>query len=125
MLSGVPNFAFALGYTNASWTLKVDVTCEYVCRLLAYMEDHGYRQCTPQNQDPSVTEQPFLDFTAGYVLRSIDQFPKQGNKQPWRLPMNYALDIRTLRYGPIEDGAMVFSSPEPGADVPDEVEVAA
>ncbi|MFL5824936.1 MAG: flavin-containing monooxygenase [Thermoleophilaceae bacterium] len=125
MLSGVPNFAFALGYTNASWTLKVDVTCEYVCRLLAYMEDHGYRQCTPHNHDPSVKEEPFLDFTAGYVLRSIDQFPKQGNKQPWRLPMNYALDIRTLRYGPIEDGAIVFSSPEPGADVPEEVEVAA
>jgi len=125
MLSGVPNFAFALGYTNASWTLKVDVTCEYVCRLLAYMDERGYRQCTPQINDPSVTEEPFLDFTAGYVLRSIHKFPKQGNKQPWRLPMNYALDIRTLRYGPIEDGAMVFSSPEPGAQVTEEVEVAA
>jgi monooxygenase len=109
MLSGVPNFAMALGYTNASWTLKCDLTCEYVCRLLNHMDEHGYRLCTPQNRDPSIAEQPFIDFSSGYVLRSIDQFPKQGSKAPWRLYQNYARDILSLRFGAIEDGAMQFA----------------
>jgi monooxygenase len=111
MFSGVPNLAVALGYTNASWTLKCDLTCEYVCRLLNHMDEHGYRQCTPQNRDPSVTEEPFIDFSSGYVLRSIDKFPRQGSKPPWRLHQNYARDILALRFGAIDDGAMVFSSP--------------
>jgi monooxygenase len=109
MLSGVPNLAMAFGYTNASWTLKCDLTCEYVCRLLNHMREHGYQQCTPQNRDPSIAEEPFIDFTSSYVLRSIDQFPKQGSRAPWRLYQNYALDIVSLRYGSIEDGAMQFS----------------
>ncbi len=109
MLSGVPNLALAVGYTNASWTLKCDLTYEYVCRLLNHMDEHGYRQCTPRNRDPSVTELPFIDLASGYVLRSIDQFPKQGSKAPWRLYQNYALDILSLRFGAIEDGAMEFS----------------
>ena len=110
MLSGVPNMAMSLGYTNASWTLKCDLTCEYVCRLLNHMDEHGYRQCTPRNRDPSVTELPFIDFSSGYVQRSIDSFPKQGSKAPWRLHQNYALDILSLRHGSIEDGAMEFSA---------------
>ena len=110
MLSGVPNMAMSLGYTNASWTLKCDLTCEYVCRLLNHMDEHGYRQCTPRNRDPSVTELPFIDFSSGYVQRSIDSFPKQGSKAPWRLHQNYALDILSLRLGSIEDGAMEFSA---------------
>jgi len=109
VLSGVPNFAMALGYTNASWTLKCDLTCEYVCRLLKHMDQHGYRQCTPQNTDPSVAALPFIDFSSGYVQRSIEQFPKQGSKAPWRLHQNYALDILSLRFGALEDGAMQFS----------------
>jgi cation diffusion facilitator CzcD-associated flavoprotein CzcO len=109
MLSGVPNLAVALGYTNASWTLKCDLTCEYVCRLLNHMDEHGYAYCTPQNRDPSVTTEPFIDFSSGYVLRSIDKFPKQGSKPPWRLYQNYARDIVTLRFGSVEDGAMEFS----------------
>jgi monooxygenase len=109
MLSGVPNFAFAIGYTNASWTLKCDLTCEYVCRLLGHMDEHGYRLCTPQNLDPTVTELPFIDFSSGYVQRSIDKFPKQGSKAPWRLHQNYPLDIVSLKFGAIEDGAMQFS----------------
>ena len=109
MLSGVPNLALALGYTNASWTLKCDLTCEYVCRLLNHMDEHGYRQCMPQNRDPSVAELPFIDFSSGYVLRSIDKFPKQGSKAPWRLYQNYALDILSLKFGAIEDGALEFS----------------
>jgi cation diffusion facilitator CzcD-associated flavoprotein CzcO len=109
MLSGVPNLAMTFGYTNASWTLKCDLTCGYVCRLLNYMDEHGYGRCMPQHRDPSLESVPFIDFSSGYVQRSIDQFPKQGPKAPWRLYQNYALDILTLRFGPIEDGAMEFS----------------
>lgn len=109
MLSGVPNMALALGYTNASWTLKCDLTCEYVCRLLNHMDAHGYRQCVPENRDPSVVEQPIIDFSSGYVRRSIEKFPKQGSKAPWRLHQNYALDILNLRMGSVDDGAMRFS----------------
>jgi monooxygenase len=112
MLRGVPNFVFAAGYTNASWTLKVDVTFEYLCRLLRHMDEHGYRQATPLNVAPDVEKRPFfLDFEAGYVMRSLHKFPKQGSKRPWRLDQNYPRDIRVLRHGPIDDAAMVFSSP--------------
>jgi monooxygenase len=110
MLGGVPNLAMAFGYTNASWTLKCDLTCGYVCRLLNHMDEQGLRQCTPVNRDQSITEQPFIDFSSSYVQRSIHLFPKQGSKAPWRLYQNYALDILTLRYGAIEDGAMQFSA---------------
>ena len=109
MLSGIPNMAMVIGYTNASWTLKCDLTCEYVCRLLNHMDEHGYAQCVPENRDPSVTKQPFIDFSSGYVLRAIDKFPKQGSKAPWRLYQNYARDILSLRHGAIEDGTMRFS----------------
>jgi monooxygenase len=109
MLSGVPNFAFTIGYTNASWTLKADLVSEFVCRLLGYMDSRGYDTCVPVNDDPSVTEQPLLDFSAGYVLRSIDQFPRAGSRAPWRLGMSYAHDVVTLRHGKINDGSMRFS----------------
>jgi monooxygenase len=118
MLSDVPNLAITLGYTNASWTLKCDLTHDYVCRLLAHMDEHGYRQATP-HRDPSVSEEPFIDFNSGYILRAIDKFPRQGSRAPWRLYQNYARDILALRYGAIEDGAMVFSNPEPAADAPE------
>ena len=109
MLSGVPNCAFTVGYTNASWTLKADLTSEYVCRVLAHMDAHGYRKSVPELSDPSVEEMPLLDFTSGYVQRSLHEFPKQGSKEPWKLRQNYVLDIRTIRRGPIDDGAMRFS----------------
>lgn len=109
MYSDVPNFASALGYTNASWTLKCDLTCEYVCRLINYMDRRGYRQCMPRNLDPTVTERPWIDFSSGYVQRSIAKLPKQGSKRPWRLYQNYALDIVTLRFGKIDDGVMQYS----------------
>jgi monooxygenase len=112
MLSGVPNLAFAVGYTNASWTLKCELTCEYVCRLLNHMDDRGYRVCTPRNRDSSVTDEPLIDFSSGYVVRAIHQFPRQGSKAPWRLYQNYARDLVLLRYGPIEDEAIEFSAPE-------------
>jgi cation diffusion facilitator CzcD-associated flavoprotein CzcO len=113
MLSGVPNCAFTVGYTNASWTLKADLTSEYVCRVLAHMDSHGYRKSVPELSDPSVEEMPLLDFTSGYVQRSLHEFPKQGSKEPWKLRQNYVLDIRTIRRGPIDDGAMRFSNPAP------------
>jgi cation diffusion facilitator CzcD-associated flavoprotein CzcO len=108
MLSGVPNFAFTAGYTNASWTLKADLVSEYVCRLLAHMDARGYDSCVPEANDPTVSEEPLLDFTAGYVLRSIHEFPKQGSKEPWRLRQNYILDIGSMRRGKLEDGTMRF-----------------
>jgi cation diffusion facilitator CzcD-associated flavoprotein CzcO len=110
MLSGVPNFAFTIGYTNASWTLKADLVSEFVCRLLKHMDKGGYDTCVPVNDDPTVTEQPLLDFQAGYVLRVIDQFPKAGSRAPWRLAQNYARDVVTLRHGKIDDGSMRFSA---------------
>jgi monooxygenase len=129
MLSGVPNFAFTVGYTNASWTLKADLVSEYVCRLLAHMDRHGYRQATPTLNDPSVVEAPLLDFSAGYVQRSIHEFPKAGSKAPWRLGMSYAHDVLKIRHGRIDDGALVFSSPErrerPAPDTGDAAQPAA
>jgi cation diffusion facilitator CzcD-associated flavoprotein CzcO len=113
MLSDLPNFAFTLGYTNASWTLKADLTAEYICRLLNHMDAGGYRVCLPRVSDPAVTEEPLLDFNSGYVLRSIEQLPKQGSKEPWKLRQNYPLDLRMLRRGPIDDGSMRFSNPAP------------
>jgi monooxygenase len=119
MLSGVPNLASAFGYTNASWTLKSELTCAYVCRLLKYMDRHGYRQCTPSKPDPSIAEQPFVDFSSGYVVRSIGQFQRQGSRAPWRLYQNYALDILSLRFGAIEDGAIEFSRTSSVVDAPE------
>jgi monooxygenase len=109
MYSDVPNLASSFGYTNASWTLKCDLTCEYVCRLINYMDRHGYKSCVPHNVDPDITELPSLDFTSGYVQRSIAKLPKQGSKRPWRLYQNYALDIVTLRFGKVDDGVMQYS----------------
>ncbi len=113
MFSDVPNLAAVVGYTNASWTLKADLTCEYICRLLNHMQQRGLRQCTPRRTDPTITEQPWVDFTSGYVQRSLAEFPKQGSKKPWRLYQNYALDIVSLRMGKLEDGVMEFSNPAP------------
>ena len=109
MLEDVPNIAVSIGYTNASWTLKCDLTCEYVCRLINHMDEHGYAYCTPRNHDPSITPEPMIDFSSGYVQRSIDKFPRQGSRPPWRLYQNYPRDILTLRHGSLEDGAMEFS----------------
>jgi monooxygenase len=115
MLSDFPNFAYTLGYTNASWTLKADLTSEYICRLLNHMDDGGYRIATPMVSDPSITEEPLLDFNSGYVLRSLDHLPKQGSKEPWKLRQNYPVDLRMLRHGSVADGTMQFSNPAPRA----------
>ena len=110
MYSDVPNLASAFGYTNASWTLKCDLTCEYVCRLLNHMKKTGERQVTPRNNDPEIGEVPWLDFSSGYVQRAMASFPKQGTKAPWKLHQNYALDLMNLRFTRIEDGVLAFSN---------------
>ncbi len=117
LLSDVPNLALTVGYTNASWTLKCDLTCEYVCRLLNHMAAHGYDVCTAR-RDPTVPELPFIDFSSGYVVRTIGQFPKQGAKAPWRLYQNYALDILSLKRGAIEDDVLELSRAPSGAVEP-------
>lgn len=108
MYSDVPNAASAFGYTNASWTLKCDLTAEYVCRILNYMDAYGYRQCTPRLTDPSIKKERVLDFTSGYVERAIHTLPSQGSKTPWRLHQNYVKDLSMLRYGRVDDGTMEF-----------------
>lgn len=101
MLSDIPNFAFIVGYTNASWTLKADLVCQYVVRVLQRMEKTGARVVVPR-KDPSVAEEPFLDFEAGYVMRSLDRFPKQGAVAPWKLKMNYFRDLRVFGKAPTD-----------------------
>jgi monooxygenase len=108
MLSEVPNFVFTVGYTNASWTLKVDLVAEFTCRLLAFMAERGYRSVVPRH-DPSVGEVPLMNFTSGYVVRALDQLPHQGDREPWRLRQSYLRDRRTLRRAPLEDGVLEFS----------------
>jgi monooxygenase len=107
MLSGVPNFAFALGYTNASWTLKCDLVSQYVCRLLNHMERHGHRICLPVAPD---TDQrlPLIDLTSGYVRRSMHLLPMQGPSAPWRLFQNYPRDLLLMRHGPVDDAGIRF-----------------
>jgi monooxygenase len=117
MFSGVPNLAAAIGYTNASWTLKCDLVCEYVCRMLNHMDDVGMRQVTPRWTQPTLPERPFVDLTSSYVLRAVQDFPKQGDAAPWRLHQNYVRDILMLRHGSIEDEAIEFSNPAPLAAV--------
>jgi cation diffusion facilitator CzcD-associated flavoprotein CzcO len=103
MLSGVPNFALTIGYTNASWTLKSDLVARYVCRLLNHMTERGYRMSTPQVPAGTEATVPLVDLQAGYVLRSIDKLPKQGPAAPWRLYQNYPRDVLLMRHGPVDD----------------------
>jgi cation diffusion facilitator CzcD-associated flavoprotein CzcO len=120
MFSDVPNLALAIGYTNASWTLKAELICRYVCRLLNHMRATGTRQCTPRRRgDQSVEEGPFLDLTSGYIQREIHKFPKQGAKIPWRLHQNYARDLLMLQRGSVEDAVMEFSNRAPTAVRPE------
>lgn len=109
MFSDIPNLAASFGYTNASWTLKCDLTCEYVCRILNHMDASGYSICTPKQTDPEVEIEESFDFTSGYIERARDLFPKQGSKMPWKLYQNYFKDRRMLGRGEIEDGVMQFS----------------
>jgi monooxygenase len=109
MLSGLPNFVFTIGYTNASWTLKADLVSEYTVRLLKHMDANGFRRCVPVNDDPRVSERPLLNFQAGYVQRSVHEFPRSGSRRPWQLSMTYAVDAVQLRRGRVDDGTMRFA----------------
>jgi monooxygenase len=107
MLSDVPNFAFTIGYTNASWTLKADLVADFVCRLLRHMDEHGVRRVVAP-RDPSVGEERLIDFSSGYILRALDELPRQGDREPWRLRQNYLKDVRSINHDKIDDGVLTF-----------------
>lgn len=108
MLNDVPNAVNVVGYTNASWTLKADLTSEYTCRLLNYMDEHGYDFCMPHKEEADAEEEPLINLEAGYVLRALDRMPKQGAKAPWRVYQNYLMDLVKMRFSPVNDQAMAF-----------------
>ena len=111
MFSGLPNLAVVFGYINASWTLKADLVCNYVCRLLNVMDLKGMRQVTPQSGDETGVA-PFVEnFTSGYMQRALASWPKQGGKAPWRVYQNYFRDLVQLKWTSVDDGALQFSSP--------------
>jgi cation diffusion facilitator CzcD-associated flavoprotein CzcO len=107
MISDVPNFVYTIGYTNASWTLKADLVSDFVVRMLSHLDEHGLQSFVPV-KDPSVGELPFNDFKSGYVLRALDQMPKQGDRAPWQLKQNYLTDVRTIRKDALDDGVLTF-----------------
>jgi monooxygenase len=109
MLSGVPNLAFVIGYTNASWTLKADLVSEYVSRLLTYMDAHGYRAVRPPADPRGVGREPLMDLSSGYIQRAMGQLPSQGSVAPWRVRQNYVLDYREFTRRPVNDGVLEFS----------------
>ena len=119
MFSGVPNLALAMGYTNASWTLKCDLIAEYVCRLLAHMDDHGYRQVTPVAPDASQELSSVVNLTSGYVERARARLPKQGARVPWRVHQNYFKDVRLFRRSPVDDEGVRFSAGAPAEERPE------
>ncbi len=110
MFSGIPNMSQSFGYTNASWTLKCDLTSAYLCRLLNHMDKNGYTIAQPVVDKTRIEDEPLLDFSSGYVQRALKDLPRQGHERPWKLYQNYVLDLLTLGYGPVDDPAMQFSS---------------
>jgi hypothetical protein len=124
MCSGIPNMALSLGYANASWTLKSDLTAGYVCRLLNHMDSHGYAYCCPRASDPSLEAESMLVLDAGYVQRGRHKFPKEASVAPWRLHQNYALDVIALRYASVQDDVMSFERVDASAEDADELAAA-
>ncbi len=112
MLERVPNFAVAVGYTNASWTLKAELTCDYVCRLLNRMRERGRTKCMPVAPGGSVSPQPLLSLSSGYIQRAVDRFPKQGDRFPWQVHQSYLRDYRAMKLRDVEDEGMVLSTPD-------------
>jgi cation diffusion facilitator CzcD-associated flavoprotein CzcO len=108
MFSEIPNFAVAIGYTNASWTLKCDLNCQFVTRVLNYMKENNYSVCVPQFDYENQKSEPLLDFNSGYVLRANDILPKQGSKPPWKVYQNYVKDVFSLKYGDAKDKYLVY-----------------
>lgn len=116
MLSGIPNFAFAFGYTNSSWTLKVGLLCEHFCRLLSHMDEGGFDSVRPVFDGAGMETKPLLDFAAGYVQRVADTLPRQGVEGPWTMSMNYNFDREVLRNGPVADPNLRFAAAERAED---------
>jgi monooxygenase len=126
MLSNVPNFGFCVGYTNASWTLRADLASTFVCRLLNYMDRHGYRTCRPLCDTTSLEAKPLLSLTSGYIARAAANLPKQAGRKPWLIRQNYILDMLTMKLSKMEDGILKFDTPVPASRtaVPDEITTA-
>ena len=112
MFSDVPNLVATFGYTNASWTLRADLTSEYVCRLLNFMDKKGYANCCPRTAEHVEPEGDWLDFTSGYVKRSMHKFPKQGSRDPWRNTQNFPKDVLAIRWGNIDNKELKFTALE-------------
>ncbi|MFK7978965.1 MAG: flavin-containing monooxygenase, partial [Saprospiraceae bacterium] len=112
MFSDIPNLVLAFGYTNASWTLKCDLSNQYVCRLINYMDENGFKKCMPIQNDPTLELEDWLDFSSGYIRRVIHTLPKQGTKKPWRLDQNYMVDRKMIGKADLNDGVMEFSAPK-------------
>jgi cation diffusion facilitator CzcD-associated flavoprotein CzcO len=126
MLTDVPNFAFTVGYTNASWTLKADLVAEYTCRVLQHMDENGFNTFIPHNDDPNMKLEPLLDFPAGYVLRAIESFPKAGSSAPWKMRMTYHQDYYDFNRAEIDDGKLKFVNgieDAPAAEQPEAIAV--
>jgi monooxygenase len=113
LFSDIPNFAAVTGYSNASWTLKAELICDYVCRLLDYMDRRGFIWCMPRNRDAGVERLPPVDLSSGYLQRALHKLPKQGSRRPWRIHQNYLQDLITLRYSPFDDGVLEFAPAPP------------
>ena len=113
MYSNIPNLASSFGYTNASWTLKAELICEYVCRLLNFMERRGYSQCRPRLDADDGETDAFIDFSSGYVKRAQAELPKQGMRRPWKIYQNYLKDLLMMRFGRLNDGVMEFRKADP------------
>ena len=109
MISGVPNFAYLLGYTNNSWTLKVDLVADHLCRLLAHMDRRGYATVTPVSEQGIADTRPLLDMESGYLARAMHLLPRQGSDSPWVAHTKYALDRSVLRSGPVDDAVLSFT----------------
>jgi hypothetical protein len=111
MIEGVPNLAVAIGYTNASWTLKCDLTCDYVCRLLNHMHERSMTACVPRNSDAAESAGTMLGLTSGYIQRSAHLLPQQGTRYPWKVHQSYLRDYRALKMSDLADPYMEFSGP--------------
>lgn len=119
MVEGVPNAGMIFGYTNISWTLKVDIAAEYLCRLLNHMDAHGNRVCVPRDTGDSRGEGTVMGgLDSGYIRRADDRLPRQGSHGPWKVTQNYMADVKTLRFGPIEDGYLEFDGVRPEEKAP-------
>ena len=112
MLEDVPNFAFAVGYTNASWTLKVDLTCDYVCRILDHMRRQGWGKVVPVADGADSTGEPVMGLNSGYIQRAAHLLPRQGARFPWRVHQSFLRDYRAMKLSGVEGDGLVFSNPE-------------